>query len=273
MILSFGKPSRQTAGWSRLELIVTLSTLLLLAVVTLPLQGNPRSTRSLVCLENLRHLQRAWLLYAADQSDQVPLNPSVAESMNPPPGRPGWVSGVMSWDTSMYCTNTTYLTDPRYAALSPYAGSDATLYRCPEDNYLSSAQAARGWSHRARSYAMNHFMGSSAEYIPSHRYYRRLSDFQRLSPAQAIVLLEEHPDSINDPLFIQDPSVPQWSDLPASFHGGSSWFSFADGHLEQRKWQTAPPLLPVRFSFPNLPPITSSNPDWTWLKARVSEVK
>lgn len=268
-----GTTPRQAGGLTRLELLVTLSTLFLLAAVTLPLRGNPGPPRSLVCMENLRQLQTAWLLYAEDQHGQLPLNPTLSESANPVAGRAGWVSGVMSWDVAVYNTNTSYLIDARYATLAPYAGPDATLYRCPEDVYLSPQQAARGWTQRARSYVMNHFMGSATEFVLSHRYYRRLDDLQQLPPSRASVFLEEHPDSINDPMFIQNPAVTQWTDLPASFHEGSCWFTFADGHLERKKWQTPRLLIGIRYSFPTLPPIAPTDPDWTWLNARVSELR
>lgn len=264
-------PDRASRAFTLCDVAFTVAALTLLALVTAPVWGHATPPRQLLCMENLRRLQAAWLLYTEDQSGRLPLNPSIAESLYPVPGRLGWVSGAMSWDLAQHNTNTAYLTEARNAALAPYAGADATLYKCPEDNYLSPQQAARGWSQRARSYAMNHYLGSTTEYIPEYRYFRKLSDLQRLPPRLASVFIEEHPDSINDPLFMNSPTPPRWGDIPASFHEGDCWFSFADGHLELRRWQSPTTLFPVRFLYPNTTPLRPDDPDWTWVQERASE--
>ena len=48
--------------------------------------------------------------------------------------------------------------------------------------------------------------------------YQRLGDFTRPGPSQTWVLVDEHPDSINDGWLIPDaPSSSSWTDLPASY--------------------------------------------------------
>jgi hypothetical protein len=266
-----GPPASPPAACTRIDLVFTVAALTLVLLAIRPLWASSGPSKSLLCMENLRRLQAAWSLYIEDQSGRLPLNPSIAESLFPVPGRLGWVSGAMSWDLAQHNTNTAYLTEPQNAALAPYAGADATLYKCPEDNYLSPQQAARGWSQRARSYVMNHYLGSTTEYFADYRYFRKLTDLQRLPPRLASVFLEEHPDSINDPLFLNSPTARQWGDIPASFHEGACWFSFADGHLELRRWQSPTTLFPVRFLYPNTTPLKPDDPDWTWVQERASE--
>jgi prepilin-type processing-associated H-X9-DG protein len=65
-------------------------------------------------------------------------------------------------------------------------------------------------------------------------------DLNSSGAANVFVILDEHPDSINDAVFQHDPGYAQgsekWRDLPASNHNGVGSFSFADGHSELRKW-------------------------------------
>ena len=258
-------------GFTRLELLVVLATIVLLATLTRPAWGNPTASRSIVCLDNFRQLARAWLLYADDQEGRLPRNTTVLESQVPIPGRIGWVSGIMTWDTMPQNTNRAYLVDPRYAALAPYTGPDAALYKCPEDTYLSPQQVARGWNERVRSYAMSHFMGAPVEFVVRYRYFRKLSDLRTLPPQRAAVFLEEHPDSINDPTFVIQPATPIWLDLPASFHNGACRFSFADGHTELRRWESPATIQPVRFFYRDPPPVRPGDPDWGWVQERSSE--
>lgn len=264
-------PRPANRAFTRTDLLAVVATLVLLVVVSRPVWGTGGPAKSVVCMDNLRRLQSAWLLYAEDQGGRIPLNQTIPGSQHPVPGRIGWVSGVMSWDTATYNTNTAYLTDSRYAGLAVYAGRDPSLHRCPEDTYLSPVQVALGWIQRARSYAINHFMGSITDFFLGQHYYHTLSDLRNLSPQRAFVLMEEHPDSINDPTFIANFSARQWADLPAAFHDRACWFSFADGHLELRRWQSATTVLPVRFFFPSLRPLPPGDPDWTWVQERASE--
>ena len=44
--------------------------------------------------------------------------------------------------------------------------------------------------------------------------------------------------------------VNEWRDLPASYHNRSAAFSFADGHSEIRKWQSATSKYSVQYGDP-----------------------
>jgi prepilin-type processing-associated H-X9-DG protein len=56
-------------------------------------------------------------------------------------------------------------------------------------------------------------------------------------PSTTFVFLDEREDSINDGTFFTRVDQPGYlEDVPASYHGGSSGFSFADGHSEMHKW-------------------------------------
>ena len=92
-------------------------------------------------------------------------------------------------------------------------------------------------------------------------------------PAKTWLVLDEHPDSINDGYFINNPNAGNWQDIPASYHCGSCAFSFADGHSEMHRWRYASTKRPARPDGAQpLPRDIPSNEraDFTWLTDRMS---
>jgi len=70
------------------------------------------------------------------------------------------------------------------------------------------------------------------------------------TPSKLFVIVDEHPDSINDGWLQTDPTpTPSaWNDLPASYHGGACGIAFADGHSEIHMWKSSIcTILPVRY--------------------------
>jgi prepilin-type processing-associated H-X9-DG protein len=85
------------------------------------------------------------------------------------------------------------------------------------------------------------------------------------------VLLDEHPDSINDDLFsVIMTTGATWTDVPGSQHNGSCGFSFADGHAEIKRWVDVNTLQPVRRVNPSTGNGKSSPRDMIWLQQRTS---
>jgi hypothetical protein len=265
-------------GFTRIELLVCLVTLGLLAAVSRPVWGNGGPSRSLLCMDNLRRLQAAWLLYTAETGGVLPGNyhggfvPGTDA-----PERP-WATGWLDWTTSPDNTNTLYLTEARYASLAVYFDRDVTVYKCPADRYVSRSQSAQGWTERVRSYAMNCFLGTGNQITgplnPAYRLYTKLDQFRRLTPGQVIVFLDEHPDSINDPLFWAPNNPQNWVDVPGSLHEGAAWLTFADGHLESHRW-TNPKLLspPSASDFIHNIAVPTNDPDLVWFLEHASEPK
>jgi hypothetical protein len=261
--------SSEVAAFTRTELLVILAMLAMFAAMIRSVWGIDGSVESLVCMDNLRRLAAAWRLYADDNSGEFVGNydggfvPSVNARETP------WVTGWLDWTTSSHNTNFLYLTQTRYANLAPYGGADATLYRCPFDRYLSAAQMARGWRTRVRSYSMNVCFGQGNEpgggpLDPAYSKVIGWSSVGRQSPQQLFVFLEEHPDSINDGAFFP-PYSQSWLDLPGSYHAGACWLTFADGHLEPRRWESPNTLRPVRFVSQNGFPASANDPDRKWV--------
>jgi len=58
-----------------------------------------------------------------------------------------------------------------------------------------------------------------------------------INPANLLVTIDEHPDTINDGFFVNRLDDYKWGNLPASYHNNAANFSFADGHSEIHKWR------------------------------------
>lgn len=283
MSLQNRKRPNSTSGFTRLDLGVLCAACILLTVfVVLPrtaragLEGN-----AAVCVNNLRRLGLAWTLYAADNQGSVVNNFTYAETQAEAANGTyqNWSHTILDWTTSPQNTNEALA---RTGKLSPYHNNDITPLRCPANTYATPAQAAKGWTGRVRSYSMNGFMGrffpsrsttNALESNPWSSGYRQFFLTSAIpSPAETMVFVEEHPNSINDGYFVNELLNPfQWIDYPAPTHEGGCGFSFADGSALIRLWQSAALRQPMRFGYlPSniIPP--AERGDIRWVTERMS---
>jgi prepilin-type N-terminal cleavage/methylation domain-containing protein/prepilin-type processing-associated H-X9-DG protein len=233
-------------GFTLVELLVVIAIIAIIAAVLLPVLSRAREkAQQIYCLNNLKQLQLAIIMYTNDNRERFPENPGAGASLR------SWVAGVMSWDNAiqpnLQNTNTLLLVE---AELGPYVSQCVSIFKCPAD----TIPGAKG--PRVRSVSMNGFVGdvsNIANYISgqvSHNWTRILktSDL-KLGPANTWVLLDECPDSINDSFFavqMQSGGSAVWTDVPACTHNGAGGFSFADGHVELKKWLDGNSKAPVR---------------------------
>jgi prepilin-type processing-associated H-X9-DG protein len=201
--------------------------------------------QGIYCMNNLKQVQLAVIMYADDNQERFPENPGLAT------GPPAWVHGQMTWDTlsqaNVQNTNSALMTS---GEIGPYLAQNAGAFKCPAD----IVRGARG--PRVRSYSMNGFVGDVANIanyingaVPGWRRFLKTSDTGKMSAVNLWVLLDECPDSINDGFFsvrMQPNTTAKWTDVPASTHNGAGGFSFADGHAEIKKWRDGNTLAPVK---------------------------
>jgi prepilin-type processing-associated H-X9-DG protein len=210
-------------------------------------------------------LARAWLIYAGDNNERLATASYGGEAS---PSQPTWARGWLDWTTSPDNTNTILLTDPRYSSLALYCGKDARLFKCPADQYLSSAQSARGWKERVRSIAQNRYAAngnvSTGPGDLAYAQVKKLTELLNPQPAETWVSMDEHPESINDGVLLP-PDRAYWWDWPANYHEGGASVAFADGHVEMHRWQGSLLNVPVKYVF-SAPPVTASDPDLLWVR-------
>ena len=259
--------ARSDSAFTRADLLVVVVIAMLWVLLLLPAFARSRpDSRVFQCLNNHGQLTRAWLMYAADNNERL----ATSDSGNIFAGIPVWAAGWLTWDTRTDNTNTAFLSNPQYSILANYFRRDARLFKCPADDYVSSAQRARGWLERVRSVGQNFYAANgnsgSTGFDPAYLQVTKLTGLSNPKPASTWISMDEHPDSINDGALIA-PRTTEWIDVPANYHDGGTTVAFADGHTELRRWRGSLLNVPVRYVFT---PVTAppNDVDILWVRAR-----
>jgi prepilin-type N-terminal cleavage/methylation domain-containing protein/prepilin-type processing-associated H-X9-DG protein len=219
-------------GFTLIELLVVIAIIAVLMGVLMPALNRAREQgKRAACLSNLRQLTLAWSLYA-DENDGKLINGDTEEytamyGAGRPPrdshwNEPAWVK--KDWDSS-------YTYDQKKVAilqgsLYPYA-STLKVYKCPTGRTIQNelrmysvvdAMNCKGWSN------MNATM---------------LKERGEISyPSLRLVFLDDGGTGGATlggwTIYTKEE---KWWDPPPIRHGDGTTFSYADGHVEHRKWK------------------------------------
>ncbi|HEV2318785.1 MAG TPA: prepilin-type N-terminal cleavage/methylation domain-containing protein [Verrucomicrobiae bacterium] len=230
-------PARRAGhAFTLIELLVVIAIIAIIAALLLPVlaQGMERA-RVIQCLNNFRQLTLAWTMYIGDNNDQLALN---------------WTSYTGQSDNGSWVTGSVRVRSRvdglTNGTLFAYHKSFA-IYVCPDLKPVNGQLWERSVSMAERMGAAlpsdvssyNPLVGSSVYNTvgvclgPGYTPFRKSSRIANPGPANAIVLIDESANTIDDGICAIN--FNEWQNAPTDRHRGCS-FSFADGHVERWRW-------------------------------------
>lgn len=236
------------SGFTLIELLVVIAIIAILAAMLLPALAKAKTkSQGISCMSNLKQLTLAWRLWSDDNND-ILLSCQDDKGDGFLRNRPNWITGWLDFTSSR--VNWDINNDITKSPIWPYTGKSAGIYKCPADRAMVTVNGQK--MPRVRSNSMSQVFGYGEWLDPGSAPARLWRTYGKMgiivNPVKTFVMVDEHPDSINDAAFAVQctgnqpgdaPSRAQIIDMPANYHNGACGFSFSDGHCEIHKWRGA----------------------------------
>jgi len=225
------------SAFTLIELLVVIAIIGILAALLLPtLNKAELSAQSAPCLNNLKQLQLAWLLYADDNQDRLV---------------PNWFNGSNpDWTTYYNTTNSwvssTAWTDPstagiRNGALWPYTGKAVSIYFCPSDKWVTNYPGTPTLCPRPFNVTLSIAMNGGENGQNGKAYNPRiaitLTEIRR--PVRVFTFMDACAKSMTSGTFVANPDQTNgWYTIPGERDRGcGANVAFADGHVQFQPWK------------------------------------
>ncbi|HUE36786.1 MAG TPA: prepilin-type N-terminal cleavage/methylation domain-containing protein [Candidatus Acidoferrum sp.] len=226
-------PVRQR-GFTLIELLIVIAIIAILTALLLPVLSKAKEqARITQCINNLKELADAWVIYAGDNNDYLTHNWILGN--NPPP----------SWCIGNIQSSPSDVTGITNGVLYPYL-KNITIYQCPD-------AVRKNGVVQQRTVSMIDRMGG-ADAVDSAQYgvfnclttdlqpglgtayplLKKLTQIKAPSPGEAIVFVDESQITVDD--CILGLEWGDWRNSPTERHNRGCVFSFADGHAERWQW-------------------------------------
>ena len=224
---------RKSQGFTLIELLVVIAIIAILMAILMPALNRVKEQgKRAVCLNNLKQLALAWLMYADENDDRLVNGAAGYSNVNT-----GWGDHANEQAWVEQCWASDYgsggqmpaedqLQAIRAGALWSYV-KDEDLYRCPTGSRGEMLTYAIMFSMNA----VNHppTQGKRGAHI------KKRSEITNPAPAYRLVFIDEGwvtPDAFA----VYYDQETWWDDAPVR-HGDGTNVSFADGHSDYKKWK------------------------------------
>jgi prepilin-type N-terminal cleavage/methylation domain-containing protein/prepilin-type processing-associated H-X9-DG protein len=271
-------PRRSWAGqapaFTLIELLVVIAVIAILAAILLPALAKAKiQAQCTTCLDNNKQLVVSWTMYGGENHDK--LLPNVDGDGAYLDGGPNYISGWMNWEPPNDPDNTNWhnLIDAHLARIGTFVAQSYKIFSCPAANFVSPPEVHLGWTARVRSVAMNGAIGDGnkwqSPYWGNYWWAKKYSDLNYPGPSSSWLIMDEHPDSIDDGILYDDWEAidgnGDFNELPGCQHNNACGMAFADGSATIHKWLDPHTVHGVEFVQYSGTGTVTANKDLAWM--------